>query len=147
MILQMGMDLTGINKRTVYEQRGGESMKTRKSILALVILLVLVFMHGQTEARFMYYSGTDLVEYMREYEKGFSGNRGTNYAYANFFTGYVTGVCDLTAGVVWQDSKDVTSNQAWAIVAKYLKNHPERWNESAAVLVVDALKEAFPLKK
>ena len=56
---------------------------------------------------------------------------------------------DATAGEVWQHSvaMGITINQISAIVSKYLKNHPERWNESAAVLVIDALVEAFPLKK
>jgi hypothetical protein len=30
-----------------------------------------------------------------------------------------------------------------AIVSKYLKQHPERWNEPAFDLVIDALKQSF----
>ncbi len=38
---------------------------------------------------------------------------------------------------------NVSRDRCVEIVAKYLKNHPERWNELAAFLVRDALKEAF----
>jgi hypothetical protein len=41
----------------------------------------------------------------------------------------------------------VNMEQLVAVVFKYLKKHPEKWNESAASLVIKALKEAFPLKK
>jgi hypothetical protein len=41
----------------------------------------------------------------------------------------------------------VTPGQIFAIVAKYLNNHPEKWNEPAVILVVEAIKEAFPQKK
>ncbi len=39
---------------------------------------------------------------------------------------------------------NVSVNQMCAIVTKYLKIHPEKWNQCASELVIEALKEAFP---
>lgn len=39
--------------------------------------------------------------------------------------------------------KDVTNAQAYAIVNKYLAANPEKWNQNADTLIVDALSGAF----
>lgn len=121
-------------------------MKTRKSILALVILLVLVFMQGQAEGG-GFWSGNDLVERMREWDKEEAGVKGVSYADAGIYVGYVAGVFDALGGIMWKSQDNVTIGQTCSIVSKYLKNHPEMWNKPAVNLIVDALKEAFPLPK
>lgn len=69
---------------------------------------------------------------------------------------YVVGVWDTWA--IWQAPDDPESRrrgsvckpegvggvQLAAIVAKYLRERPESWHESAAFLIVAALAEAFP---
>lgn len=40
-----------------------------------------------------------------------------------------------------------SSPQGRAVVMKYLKDNPERWNESGALLVVEAFRKAFPCKR
>ncbi len=41
---------------------------------------------------------------------------------------------------------NITVRQACTIVGEYLKEHPERWNEPAHFLVLEALIQAFPRK-
>jgi hypothetical protein len=123
-------------------------MKTKKPILVLVILLVLVYMQGQARAGgVIFYTGNYLVEIMREYDKLIVSDPRTSLSDASTYMGYIAGVSDAVSGLLWENLSGVTVDQICSIVAKYLKNHPERWNEPAATLVVDALKEAFPRKK
>ena len=126
-------------------------MKARQSILALAILLVLGFMQGEAAADF--YKGDKLVALMNEYDRGIAGAEGVNWSDAGRYMGYIIGVYDALSqaeellGVAWSNPDKVTAGQACTIVSKYLKKHPERWNEWAVTLVIDALKEAFPLPK
>ena len=65
---------------------------------------------------------------------------------------YVAGVADMvdvmpeTAGLapVCIPPEGVTVGQMGRVVVKYLKNHPEEEHDAAVVLVVVALREAFP---
>lgn len=85
---------------------------------------------------------------MREYDKdepGISSGE-VNLVMIGAFLAYVAGVYD-TLSFAFSTPDGVTVGQICAIVSKYLKNHPERWSEAADLLVVDALREAFPLKK
>jgi hypothetical protein len=119
-------------------------MKTRKQVLVLVVLLLLVFMRGQAGADF---KGNHLVQLMREYEKS---KAGASYVYMPLvfeYMQYVNGVFDTLRWFGLEVPDDVTPGQIFAIVAKYLNNHPEKWNEQAVILVVEAITEAFPQKK
>ena len=40
----------------------------------------------------------------------------------------------------------VDGAQVIAIVKKYIADNPKRWNESAYALIIDALKDAYPVK-
>jgi hypothetical protein len=131
-------------------------IKAKPWILVLFILLIsLIFAQTQSAAAgaYYYFSGNELVEAMREYDAVLPG--GANYystktgaaiTVGEYF-GYVLGVCDGTADEqLYEIRADVTKQQILAVVSKYLKNHPEKWSEPAAFLVVEALQEAFPLK-
>jgi hypothetical protein len=72
----------------------------------------------------------------------------------NFCFGYIEGIRD---GLVWLAvarkskasiaiSEDVTKEQLAAVIVKYLNDHPERQQRSAGILVLIALKQAFPPK-
>jgi len=98
-----------------------------------------------------FYSGNELVELMREYDKSVAGTTSgmdiVAHANALRFQTYVCGVYDATEFLYNVQSDKVTRGQIAAIASKYLKNHPERWSEPAASLVIKALIEAFPLNK
>jgi hypothetical protein len=60
---------------------------------------------------------------------------------------YVAGVHDTldALGIVCA-STSVSVGQVSAVVAKFVKENPERWDEPAVGLVSDALIKAFPCK-
>jgi hypothetical protein len=64
-----------------------------------------------------------------------------------FCKGYIMGRTEAMSDENWSPPNDITHGQVYAIVKKYLDNHPEKWNEFAANSVMNALREAFPLKK
>jgi hypothetical protein len=63
------------------------------------------------------------------------------------FVGYVVGISDAYGGVLFCIPEGVKVGQLASIVTTYLKNHPEKWNQSASELVIDALATAFPCKE
>jgi hypothetical protein len=148
--IQIKTDSPILSRRGTGE--GETIMKTAKWILVLFILMVLA---SQTQAwaaegSFHYrYSGNDLVRFMREWEGHEAGASGVDLSQTSAYIGYILGVCDGfgfgRSGII-DVPVDATGRQIVAVVTKYLKDHPERWNTSAASLVIEALKEAFPLK-
>jgi len=109
-------------------------MKIRTISLVCIILVTFLIVPSAHAA---FYSGNDLVKLMRMYEKT------SPSAEAGMFLGFVGGVYDATRHM-YGDKDNVILGQIRAVVTNYLKAHPERWNEPAADLVIDALKEAFP---
>ena len=108
-----------------------------KHILAI---LVLVSLAGVTHAAS--YCGNDLVGWMKEYEKADRNLSGVSHLEAGVYMGFVMGVYYANDDKI--DSRaNVTAGQAMAVVARYLKAHPEQWSEPAATLVKDALIDAF----
>jgi hypothetical protein len=118
-------------------------MKARLWISVLSILMILALL--QTGFA---YSGNELVEAMRGSDRvnaNASGIDYTDYVLSGEFRAYIHGVCDATR-YTYNIPDSVTLGQLVAVVSKYLKNHPEEWNDPAVVLVIKALKETFPLK-
>ncbi len=64
-----------------------------------------------------------------------------------FFMGYVDGVADAAEGRSICFPKDVVKGQVVSMVSKYLREHPEEWNNSGEELVVRALRPTFPCAK
>ena len=112
----------------------GNAMKQILLTLFLSITPITVFA-GFTD-------GNELHEWLLEDEK----ENGSSFQ-AGLFKGYVGGVVDLGDGILFCTTTGVTRGQFSAVVAKYLKNNPEKWNKSADVIVTDAMKAAFPCKK
>lgn len=86
-------------------------------------------------------TGNKLMEYLNESEK-----RIGSYP-AGVYTGYVLGVHDALDGIQICSPDGTTVNQIKVIVGKYLRAHPESWNQSAAALVIRALRQAYPCEK
>jgi hypothetical protein len=123
----------------------------RIGLKPLVLACVLfVFLCHTTFAGF--YDGNWLVKGWREYQKlvtstpGAEG-RGPAMIQATVFIGYVAGVADTLDGTVFALPGGLTIDQMCQVVGKYLENTPERWTESAHLLVADALKAAFGKKE
>jgi hypothetical protein len=65
----------------------------------------------------------------------------------SFAKGFVSGVADATAGVIWCPNADVTKEQIFQVVTKFMAGHPESRKDKAAAVVGDALAAAFPCRK
>ena len=115
---------------------------TMKRLLAGVCLALLA---TNSWATGVFYVGNDLVKPMREWEAANEKSAAADYSSAARFTGYVTGVYDsISSFDLVCGTTQVTTAQVTAIVAKFLKQNPERWNEPAVGLVAEALAKAFP---
>ena len=119
-------------------------MKGNRRKLRFVLVGTLVLLLGTSlSAHAFVFSGTRLVDLMREYEKSQAGRADVLWGNLGRFEGYVIGVCDaLDNSLVLPDS--TSYDQVVAAVAKYLSSHPERWNLPAFDLVKQALMEKFP---
>jgi hypothetical protein len=88
--------------------------------LVIILLIAVLFPWAQTHAKELL-SGNELVQLMREY-----------YDATWFF---------------YADTKKINARRIAAVVAKFLNQHPEKWNRSAWDLVMEALQETFPRGK
>ncbi|MBM4053083.1 MAG: hypothetical protein FJ264_00110 [Planctomycetes bacterium] len=90
-------------------------------------------------------SGNELVDHMKENDKAVAGQKEVDWLKTGLYIGFVGGVYDACDGAFFCASpSEPTQGEITAVVSKYLKEHPERWNEPAVVLIVDALKAAYP---
>jgi Rap1a immunity proteins len=107
---------------------------------------VLVLFAGQANAEII--TGNDLVEYMREQDKHNMGHPNPEYFSVGFYSGFVAGAFDAydSAGMLCYTDQ-VALGQAEAIVSRYLKANPDKWNLPAVDLIQDALQSAFPCAK
>jgi hypothetical protein len=62
--------------------------------------------------------------------------------------GYLDGIADAAVGLGYTCyPTEVTQAQLREVVMKYLRDHPERLNDPAPLLVLNGLLEAFPCKR
>jgi hypothetical protein len=61
---------------------------------------------------------------------------------SRFYEGYVTGWVE-NSGLVITLPTDVTFDQLYAVVGKWLENHPEKWHLHRVECIYDALYDAF----
>ena len=108
----------------------------KKIILSLVFISSLLAM-----------SGNMLYEYGLEYVKAKNGLK-TDGTKVGLFGGYITGVNE-SIGVLgaYCIPKNTDGMAILDIVFRYLENHPEKRNQIASLLVIEALKEVYPCYK
>ena len=122
-------------------------MANMKQKQKVIILIFLIFLLCDFSYSYRYrLPGDKLVEYCREYEKA---ERGEKYLPGGdaYFRGYVSGISDAYDEILFNSPLDSKSGQLYAIIVKYLNENPEKWNEPARNLVINALQKAFPLTK
>ncbi len=90
--------------------------------------------------------GNDLIKQLREYEKVERNDPKTIDISAGFYIGYVRGIYESNTNIICA-GENVKLGQMTAIVAKYLNEHPEEWNQPANMLVIKALIKEFPCKQ
>jgi hypothetical protein len=91
-----------------------------------------------------FYSGNQLVGWMREYERFDRGDLKADHVLVRSYMSFVAGVHDTGDEILFCTPQQTTVGQVCAVVAKYLQANPERWDKSANFLVLDALTGAFP---
>lgn len=106
-------------------------------------LITAIFIAANASVAFAGFTdGNELHRWLQEDEK----QNGSHFE-AGLFKGYVGGVVDTGDGILFCTTSKVTRGQNSAVVAKYIKNNPEKWNQPAQNLVIEAMKAAFPCKQ
>jgi len=119
-----------------------------------IVFALLAF--GWATSAFGWETGNDLIPLWKEYK---ADHR--DYYSSGMFIGYIAATLDgldLTNYVLdethygdgdlgFEIPKDATLGQLCSVVGKWLENHPEKWNMSGTLVVIAALREAFPKGK
>lgn len=119
-------------------------MTRTRCISVMFMLMLLTSTHSQAWAAF--YTGADLIPPMQEAEKADANAGEVDWVKVQEYHAYLYGVFDATE-FLYNVPANANIRQISTVVSKYLKSHPKEWSKPAALLVVRALKEAFPLKK
>jgi len=93
-----------------------------------------------------YFPGSQLYEYGLEYNKMRHGLQ-SNGAGVGAFLGYIGAINDMAVQHFYCLPNNVEGSTIADVVFKYLDEHPEKRTSMASVLVVNALKEAYPCKR
>ena len=115
-----------------------------KHLLAIVALMVA---HSAMAG---WFTGFELKGLAESYEKISNGTSDINtdrYA-AGVFHGYAIGVTSAqeVQGLICLPAQ-MKAGQISAIVAKFLKNNPETWNQPGETIVFTSISRTFPCKK
>ena len=111
---------------------------------ALLVSTLVVMMFAQAAAAM---TGNELKNWMNEAEAFKEGRPGASGYKAGRYDGYVMGVANTFNGSAWCSRSGVTIGQMLDVVSKYLRDTPEKLDEDASVLILDALGKAFPCKR
>jgi Ssp1 endopeptidase immunity protein Rap1a len=123
-------------------------ISSRRGLASILVASTLLVAPGLSFGT----SGLQLKENADAYERmqnpniSFSADPGA-YAQAPLFIGYVNGVTDTATGHTLCFSHGVTGAQIYSIVSKYLRDHPQEWNQQADELVIRALRTTFSCAK
>jgi len=93
------------------------------------------------------FDGNHLAEASKAYNLGLTTNElsANDIVLAGYFQGLVVGVAQVSTVVCYMPGTQ--SKQFAIVVAKYVEEHPEKYDEAETSIVSQALAEAFPCKK
>src|SRR5436853_4401085 len=103
---------------------------------ALLVSTLVVMVFAQAAGAI---TGNELKKWMDEYEAVGDGRPGAKAFEAGNYAGYVRGVADTFNGSAWCSRSGVTVGQMTDVVSKFLRDAPEKLDEHASVLILDAL--------
>jgi hypothetical protein len=116
----------------------------------VVIIFVLLGAAPQGHAQTYFKKGNGLVEELRQFERAERNDQNAQEFGAGSYVGYVLGVADAHTGIFWCPGRGggtMNVRQVVEIVSKYINSNPELWHLQADILVLNALRQAFPCKK
>lgn len=119
-------------------------MKRTRTLAAALALGLALFCNVAPAAFFDGYQLKEWSDADSRIDNG--GKSSADFQKEAYFTGYVSGVHDIVRGVIVCPPQNAKLGQLMAVVRKYLLANPEKWNQSAGVLVLNALTQAFPCK-
>ena len=111
-----------------------------KKLLLVIGLILLSYQSVYAE------SGNEFVQKWQEMKKSEAGQSFNGFS-AGVYAGYVNGISDAGEGLYFTIPKGSTYGQICSVVGKWIDDHPERWADDSAIIVLAALKETFPLQK
>ena len=109
-----------------------------KKVILGCFLVISLYGWGNTE---------NFIKGSTDWEQFDNGNEKVDKFFAYGYLNYIGGVMDAIDDILVCRPKNSTGNQVLAIVRKYIKENPEKWNKSAWYLVYTPLTKAFPCKK
>jgi hypothetical protein len=123
-------------------------MKAAPRLLCAILLTVACGAARADRLRNCYISGIELAQCAATWERVFHNDdrlpeAGTAWQTANF-EGFVMAVATLTDKRDWCPTGEIPSNQIFAVVASFLREHPERWGEKPTNLIVASLRRTAP---
>ena len=96
-------------------------------------------------------SGAQLADEASYWRKNLTGNAIVDIETVtkeSRFSGYVIGIHDsYEYSALFCTPSNSTRGQVLAVAAKYIKEHPEQWNQNPAQIVLASLQQAFPCKR
>jgi len=93
------------------------------------------------------YGENFIIDGSKAWEQYDNGRKDINDIAFGYYLGTINGIRTSVDGVLFCLPKNTTNNQLGAIVRKYIKNNPEKWNDGAWSLIFTPLRKAFPCKK
>jgi hypothetical protein len=118
-----------------------------RAIILVVALLILSWQSGDARS---YYVCVPKAETLAEITKsGYEKNYSTKVRLlvSTYFNGYVAGVVDASVNQGLINIEGMSTEQVYAVVQVYLKNHPEKWNQDGFSVVQRALVDAFSINR
>ena len=119
-------------------------------MLKIILTLLLAFVSNSVMAELNDCSrgGTILAQCAANWERLRQDNfamRSTDDAwYIASFQGFIDGVMSQTFKKAWCINDRTSTDQFYAVVSKYLRDNPEKWNKQSADLVLISIGKAFP---
>ncbi len=111
--------------------------------MKVAAIALAIVMMGQTTVVEYFKTGADILKGASQWEKYSRGENPDSLSDISYFQGYVTGVLDAERRQI-RTPEGFTVGQACGIVAKFLRDNPQRLHKPAADLITDALRKAYP---
>lgn len=70
-----------------------------------------------------------------------------DYVRVGNLSGFIVGVHDAVEGILVCAPNQVKVGQIVGVVKKHIRENPDKWNQPASTLVINALSSAFPCKR